>query len=77
METLELTRLEGNACVTCRKLISDYQRVQRRRDAAQRAAQGPYMSMRERDDLARTARYAVMDVEVVRLTLAGHRANHN
>jgi hypothetical protein len=77
MEILEQTRLETNACTTCRKLISEYERVQRRRDAAQRAAQGPYMSMRERDDLTRTARYAVMDVEVVLLTLANHRANHN
>ena len=73
----ELTSLEVNACSTCRKLISEYERVQRRRDVAQRAVQGPYTSLRERDDLARTARYAVMDVEVVLLTLANHRANHD
>ena len=77
MEFRELNRLEANACATCRKLISEYERVQRRRETAQRAVRGPYKSLRERDDLARTARYAVMDVEVVLLTLANHRANHN
>ena len=77
MEIPELTRVETNACTTCRKLLSEYERVQRRRDTAQRAVQGPYTSLRERDDLARTARYAVMDVEVVLLTLANHRAHHN
>ena len=77
MEIPELTSLEVNACTTCTKLLSEYERVQRKRDTAQRAVRYPHASLRERDDLARTARYAVMDVEVVLLTLANHRANHN